>query len=92
MTTRKELIEAVGARYRGAATSEKKTILDEFVALTGYQVADNFVMLKPSAEWPDPDRSKTDLVAGMQEAVMKIPGNKWYPARSCCGWARTCPT
>ena len=28
-----ELIEAVGARYRGAATSEKKTILDEFVTL-----------------------------------------------------------
>lgn len=36
MSTRKELIEAVGARYRGAPTSEKKTILDEFVALTGY--------------------------------------------------------
>ena len=36
MATRKELIEAVGARYRDAATSEKGTILDEFVALTGY--------------------------------------------------------
>ena len=36
MATRKELIEAVGARYRGAPRSEKKSILDEFVALTGY--------------------------------------------------------
>jgi hypothetical protein len=36
MTTRRELIEAIGARYRDVATSEKKTILDEFVALTGY--------------------------------------------------------
>ena len=36
MATRKELIEAVGTRYRDAATSEKSTILDEFVALTGY--------------------------------------------------------
>ena len=35
MTTRKELTEAVGARYRGALRSEKQKILDEFVALTG---------------------------------------------------------
>ena len=35
MTTRKELTEAVGARYRGASRSEKQKILDEFVALTG---------------------------------------------------------
>ena len=36
MTTRKELIQAVGARYRGASRSEKQKILDEFVALTGF--------------------------------------------------------
>lgn len=36
MATRKELIDAVGARYRAATRSEKKKILDEFVALTGY--------------------------------------------------------
>ena len=36
MTTRKELIEAVGARYRISPKSERKKILDEFVALTGY--------------------------------------------------------
>jgi len=35
MTTRKELTEAIGARYRGASKSEKHKILDEFVALTG---------------------------------------------------------
>ncbi len=35
MTTRRELIEAIGARYRGASRSEKQKILDEFVALTG---------------------------------------------------------
>ncbi len=35
MTTRKELIEAVGARYRSSPRSERKKILDEFVALTG---------------------------------------------------------
>lgn len=35
MTTRKELTEAVGVRYRGASRVEKQKILDEFVALTG---------------------------------------------------------
>ncbi len=40
-------------------------------------VADNFVMLKPQSEWPDPSRSKADLVAAMQEAVRKVPGNNY---------------
>ena len=36
MATRKELIEAVGERYRGAPTVDKTKILDEFIELTGY--------------------------------------------------------
>ena len=36
MATRKELIEAVGARYREASTNDRRRILDEFVAITGY--------------------------------------------------------
>ena len=36
MATRKELIEAVGQRYRDAARKERIGILDEFVRLTGY--------------------------------------------------------
>ena len=40
-------------------------------------VADNFVMLKPQSEWPDPKRSKTDLVAAIQKAVEKVPGNNY---------------
>jgi len=39
--------------------------------------ADNFVMLKPQSEWPDPKRSKADLVNAMQEAVTKVPGNNY---------------
>ncbi len=35
MTTRKELIGAVGARYRNSPRGERKKILDEFVAITG---------------------------------------------------------
>ena len=36
MTTRKELVEALRARYCSAAPGDKVKILDEFVALTGY--------------------------------------------------------
>lgn len=40
-------------------------------------VADNFVMLKPQSQWPDPSRSKADLVAAMQAAIAKVPGNNY---------------
>ena len=40
-------------------------------------VADNFVMLKPQSEWPDPSRSKVDLVNAIQAAVAKVPGNNY---------------
>ena len=34
--TRRELIEAVAARYRARGRKEKKAILDEFVKVTGF--------------------------------------------------------
>lgn len=40
-------------------------------------VADNFVMLKPRSEWPNPDRPKADLVAAMEMAVTQLPGNQY---------------
>jgi cobalt-zinc-cadmium resistance protein CzcA len=40
-------------------------------------VADNFVMLKPRDQWPDPTRSKDDVVAAIQKAVAEIPGNNY---------------
>lgn len=40
-------------------------------------VADNFVMLKPRDQWPDPNRSKADLVGAMESAVEKLPGNNY---------------
>jgi hypothetical protein len=36
MTTRRELTEAVGERYRRSERNEKRQILDEFVEVTGY--------------------------------------------------------
>ncbi|MGE4349334.1 MAG: efflux RND transporter permease subunit [Candidatus Berkiella sp.] len=40
-------------------------------------VADTFVMLKPRSEWPDPKKSKQQLVAEMEKAVKEIPGNNY---------------
>ncbi len=40
-------------------------------------VADTFVMLKPREQWPDPKRSKADLVAAMEAAAAKVPGNNY---------------
>lgn len=40
-------------------------------------VADNFVILKPRDQWPDPDKTKDELVSEMEEAVTQLPGNKY---------------
>ena len=41
-------------------------------------VADGFVMLKPRDEWPDPTRSKTDLVNAMAEKMeIELAGTKF---------------
>ncbi len=40
-------------------------------------VADNFVMLKPRGEWPDPSLPKAQLVASMEAAVQKVSGNNY---------------
>jgi cobalt-zinc-cadmium resistance protein CzcA len=38
-------------------------------------VADTFILLKPRAQWPDPKRSKADLVQAMEKRIEQIPGN-----------------
>lgn len=40
-------------------------------------VADNFVMLKPREQWPDPDKSKLQLVEEMEAALKQLPGNNY---------------
>jgi len=40
-------------------------------------VADNFIILKPKSEWPDPDLTKNALIAQMQIAVNQVPGNNY---------------
>ncbi len=40
-------------------------------------IADTFVILKPVEEWPDPNRTKQELVVEMQEALEQLPGNNY---------------
>jgi cobalt-zinc-cadmium resistance protein CzcA len=40
-------------------------------------VADGFVMLKDRADWPDPGKSKDDVVKDLEEAVARVPGNNY---------------
>lgn len=40
-------------------------------------VADNFVILKPRSEWPNPDKTKAQLVTEMEAALATLPGNNY---------------
>ena len=40
-------------------------------------VADNFVILRPRDEWPDPGATKAEVVAKIQAAAESVPGNKY---------------
>ncbi len=40
-------------------------------------VADNFVILKPVSEWPDPNKTKEQLVSEMEQSLKELPGNNY---------------
>ncbi|WP_331344210.1 CusA/CzcA family heavy metal efflux RND transporter [Cellvibrio sp. UBA7661] len=40
-------------------------------------VADNYVILKPRDQWPNPKRSKQDLVDAIEKSVRELPGNNY---------------
>jgi heavy metal efflux system protein len=40
-------------------------------------VADTFIMLRPRNEWPDPRKTRDELVIEMNEAVEAFPGNNY---------------
>ena len=40
-------------------------------------VADGFVMLKPRAQWPDPNMSKQALIQKMSDSLEQVPGTKY---------------
>ncbi len=40
-------------------------------------LADNFIILKPRDEWPNPRKPKLDFVRDLEELVTPIPGNRY---------------
>jgi cobalt-zinc-cadmium resistance protein CzcA len=40
-------------------------------------VADNFIILKPRDEWPDPRKTKAEFVQELEAQVTPIPGNRY---------------
>ncbi|WP_350544910.1 CusA/CzcA family heavy metal efflux RND transporter [Pseudoalteromonas sp. 5-MNA-CIBAN-0065] len=40
-------------------------------------VADNFIILKPREQWPNPDKSKIQIVEELAALVKPIPGNRY---------------
>jgi hypothetical protein len=82
MTTRRELIEAVGERYRRANRDGKRQILDEFLKLTGYHRKHAIRVLcrevrRPKAK-PGPQRRYNDEV---RAALITL----WEAADRICG-------
>lgn len=82
MTTRKELIGGVGARYRSAPMSEKSKILDEFVAITGYHRKHAIRVLGAEA---DPGLSRPTRNRLYDEAVRQALIVLWEAGDRVCG-------
>ena len=82
MTTRKELIEGVGARYRGSSVSERTKILDEFVAITGYHRKHAIRVLGSEPSHDPSTRSRNRLY---DEAVRQALIVLWEAGDRVCG-------
>ena len=74
MTTRKELIEAAGARYRLSSMTARTSILDEFVAITGYHRKHPIRLL---SKRPEPARKRNPTVRRYGPEVCDALGVLW---------------
>ena len=82
MTTRKELVQALRARYGGAAFGERIKILDEFVALTGYHRKHAIRVLRDEVTKTSATRARNRLY---DEAVRQALTMLWEAADRVCG-------
>ena len=82
MATRKELIEAVGVRYREASAGERTRILDELVALAGYHRKHAIRLL---AEPPERGQVAPARNRLYDEAVRQALIVLWEAADRICG-------
>jgi len=82
MTTRRELIDALRARYRSAAFGDRIRILDEFVALTGYHRKHAIRVLRQEFSNSKAARARNRLY---DEAVRQALTLLWEAADRVCG-------
>jgi len=82
MTTRKEVLAAIGSRYRAASRSEKERILDEFVATTGYHRKHAIRALRVDAPAARPPAVRNRLY---DEAVKQALIVLWEASDRLCG-------
>ncbi|MDD1978057.1 efflux RND transporter permease subunit [Pseudomonas tussilaginis] len=40
-------------------------------------ISDSYVMLKPQGQWPDPNKSREQLIADIQRASARVPGSNY---------------
>jgi cobalt-zinc-cadmium resistance protein CzcA len=81
------LTQAVGMQRQLEARIKQFPEVDEVVAKIGTaevatdpmppSVADTFIMLKDRKDWPNPRKTKAELIREMEAAVKTIPGNNY---------------
>src|SRR4051812_48430924 len=83
MATRAELLEVVRERYGKARPPERRPILDEFVAVSGYHRKHAIRLLRQPGDSPAPDRRGRSPVydAAMRAALLVV----WGASDRICG-------
>ena len=84
MATRKELTEAVGARYRAASRAEKQRILEEFVALIGCH-RKHAIRVLGLGRTPGQEHGKVARNRIYDEATAEAVRMLWEAADRVCG-------
>jgi len=83
MATRQDLVEEVGRRYKVASRSDKRRILDEFVALTGYHRKHALRLLNQPEQEGRKSRQPRSRI--YDEAVHQALILVWEAADRICG-------
>jgi len=72
------LVEKAVSSFPEVATVFAKTGTAEVAAdPMPPNVSDTFIILKPQKEWPNPSKTKAELVAEIERAVKQVPGNNY---------------
>ncbi len=85
LATRRELIEAIAARYRAGTRIEKKTILDEFIEVTGFHRKHVIRALRKACRAETVVTEKVPRARLYNEAAIAALTVLWETADRICG-------